>query len=115
MLGNSDHIPRRGEIRLPGGRNEPVRTYGSGRTCAVAGCTTKLSRYNPSVYCSLHAKLIPLPSERRQRRDVPMMTRTCAYTPCGNEFTTANAARKYCSDRCRMRAFQERQRLAQVA
>jgi hypothetical protein len=41
-----------------------------------------------------------------------MVTRRCAYEPCSNEFTTANMARKYCSDRCRMRAFQERQRIA---
>jgi hypothetical protein len=110
-----EQVPRHGEVRLPGGRSEPVRTYGAGRVCAVVGCTTRLSRYNPSPYCSLHAKAMPPMGERRQRRDVPVMRRRCAYEPCGHEFTTTNAARKFCSDRCRMRAFQERQRLAKVA
>ncbi len=110
-----EQIPREGEVRLPGGRDEPVRTYGAGRVCAVEGCTTRLSRYNPSPCCSLHAKSMPSTGGRRQRLDVPVVRRRCAYEPCGCEFTTTNAARKYCSDRCRMRAFQKRQRPAQIA
>ena len=110
-----DQLPRHGEVRLPGGRGEPVRSYGAGRVCAAAGCTTRLSRYNPSDVCSLHVRSASAVTEHRLRRDAPVLTRRCAYRPCGHEFTTANTARKYCSDRCRMRAFQERQRLAKVA
>lgn len=110
-----DQIPRHGEVRLPGGRGEPVRTYGDGRVCAAPGCLTRLSRYNPAEYCAVHARAAVAAGEHRQRRDAPLLARRCAYRPCGHEFTTANAARKYCSDRCRMRAFQERQRLARVA
>jgi len=109
-----EQIPRHGEVRLPGGRGEPVKTFGDGRVCAAPGCSTVLSRYNPSEFCALHARS-DAGGEHRQRRDAPLITRHCAYGPCGCEFTTANTARKYCSDRCRMRAFQERQRLAKVA
>jgi len=110
-----DQIPRHGEVRLPGGRAEPVRTYGAGRVCAARGCLTRLSRYNPSEFCTVHGRSAVATGEPRQRHDAPLLTRRCAYAPCSHEFTTANSARKYCSDRCRMRAFQERQRLARVA
>ena len=110
-----EQIPRHGEVRLPGGRGEPVRTYGDGRVCAARGCVTLLSRYNPSEFCAVHGRSAVDLGEHRHRRAAPLLTRRCAYAPCGHEFTTANAARKYCSDRCRMRAFQERQRLARVA
>ena len=111
-----EQIPREGEVRLPGGRDEPVRTYGAGRVCAVEGCTTRLfRRYNLFPCCSLHAKSMPSTGGRRQRLDVPVVRRRCAYEPCGCAFTTTNAARKYCSDRCRIRAFQKRQQPAQIA
>lgn len=29
--------------------------HGAGRSCAVEGCVTKLSRYNPSPTCAVHA------------------------------------------------------------
>ena len=109
-----DQVPRHGEVRLPGGRGEPVKTYGDGRICAAPGCMTVLSRYNPSEYCAHHSRSAGA-AEHRQRRDAPLLTRRCAYEPCGRTFTTSNAARKYCCDRCRMRAFQRRQRLVRVA
>ena len=32
----------------------------------------------------------------------------CAFEPCGREFMTTNSAKKYCTDSCRMKAFQAR-------
>jgi hypothetical protein len=31
-----------------------ARSFGTGRTCAVDGCSTPLSRYNPDDRCSAH-------------------------------------------------------------
>ena len=31
-----------------------IDSYGPGRVCDVAGCATKLSRYNSGSACSLH-------------------------------------------------------------
>lgn len=44
---------------LPGGRMDGVvpaqtRRYADGRTCAVEGCETRLSRYNPAEWCWVH-------------------------------------------------------------
>ena len=39
--------------RAPGADPE-VRSFGAARTCAASDCGTRLSRYNPDVYCSLH-------------------------------------------------------------
>jgi hypothetical protein len=39
--------------RAPGA-DPVVRSFGSARTCAADGCETKLSRYNPDSYCSVH-------------------------------------------------------------
>ena len=35
-------------------RGHPVPTYGQGRVCAVSGCRTRLSVYNPKARCSVH-------------------------------------------------------------
>ena len=40
-----------------------------------------------------------------QREEI---SRRCAFEQCGREFTTTNPAKKYCSDACRMKAFQAR-------
>jgi hypothetical protein len=32
-----------------------ARTFGQGRVCSTAGCTTKLSRYNPNPRCWIHS------------------------------------------------------------
>lgn len=87
-----------------------TRTYGTGRICAVEGCGTRLSAYNPSSVCALHsgawqdevARLVRKDSQREE------FTRRCAFDGCGREFTTVNPAKKYCCDACRMRAFQAR-------
>ena len=39
--------------RAPGADPE-VRSFGAARVCAAEGCETKLSRYNPDTYCSVH-------------------------------------------------------------
>lgn len=33
---------------------KPPKTFGENRDCIVPSCQTKLSRYNPSKYCSIH-------------------------------------------------------------
>jgi hypothetical protein len=40
--------------RRSAGLEPPVRIFGQARTCAVDGCATKLSRYNPASCCTLH-------------------------------------------------------------
>jgi hypothetical protein len=87
-----------------------TRTYGRGRVCIVSGCDTLLSAYNPSNICALHSgawndELRRPTRKQRHREDI---TRNCSYEPCSREFVTSNPAKKYCSDACRMRAFQAR-------
>ena len=92
------------------GKTCRVRTYESGRVCVVEGCITKLSMYNPSPTCALHTAVwrnsLRKSQELIARREPEV--RVCAHDPCGREFVTTNTARKYCSDACRMRAFQAR-------
>jgi len=86
------------------------RTYGSGRCCAAEGCGTILSSYNPSALCALHTggwAERPV-REARHYSTRPRQTRRCANVLCSVEFTTSNPSRVYCSDRCRMKAFQLR-------
>jgi len=40
--------------RRPPGADPAVRSFGKARVCAAEGCETKLSRYNPDAYCSVH-------------------------------------------------------------
>jgi hypothetical protein len=39
--------------RAPGA-DPVVRSFGSARTCAADDCETRLSRYNPDSFCSVH-------------------------------------------------------------
>jgi hypothetical protein len=39
--------------RAPGA-DPVVRSFGSARTCAADECETRLSRYNPDSFCSVH-------------------------------------------------------------
>jgi hypothetical protein len=39
--------------RAPGA-DPVVRSFGSARTCAADDCQTRLSRYNPDSFCSVH-------------------------------------------------------------
>ncbi len=87
-----------------------TKTYGLGRVCAVEGCGTRLSAYNPSDVCALHNGAWQNAGDHGARKAVRRdeITRRCAYEGCGREFTTTNPAKRYCSDACRMRAFQAR-------
>jgi hypothetical protein len=89
---------------------DKTRTYGVGRVCIVEGCGTRLSVYNPSRICALHGdgwkeEFRPGPRGVSHHEE---MTRRCAYELCSREFLTTNPAKKYCSDHCRMKAFQAR-------
>ncbi len=100
----------RGKKIVSCARSPRTRTYQAGRTCSFPGCTTRLSVYNPSSTCACHAEAAR--ASRKRACDQPLRrepeTRACAFEPCSREFVTANPARKYCSDACRMRAFQQR-------
>jgi hypothetical protein len=87
-----------------------TRTYGIGRICIIDGCGTRLSAYNPSSVCALHGGAWQDDYHRSARKASRReeITRRCAFEPCGREFTTTNPAKKYCSDACRMKAFQAR-------
>jgi hypothetical protein len=86
------------------------RTYGAGRVCATEGCGTVLSSYNPSAVCCLHSQgwTVKRSSVERRVRERPELVESCQNAQCGTEFVTTNPAKKYCSDRCRMQAFQAR-------
>lgn len=84
-----------------------VAVYGRGRICARPGCSTRLSVYNPSSYCAAHLPVAP-PIGRVQRYCGPVSERRCAYDGCDVAFRSSNARRRYCSQRCRMAAFQRR-------
>ena len=87
-----------------------TRTYGVGRICIVDGCGTLLSAYNPSSVCALHGDAWQDDGHHSAHKSIRRedITRPCAFQPCEREFTTANPAKRYCSDACRMRAFQAR-------
>jgi hypothetical protein len=60
------------EGKRRGPNSEPlVRSFGNARTCAVDGCTTQLSRYNPARCCYLHQgwDLEPVTRPRRRTTD----------------------------------------------
>lgn len=54
--------------RAPGADPE-VRSFGKARVCAAEGCETKLSRYNPDEYCSVHRGWDRQVITRRRRGD----------------------------------------------
>jgi len=87
-----------------------TKTYGTGRVCNVEGCQTRLSAYNPSDICALHSGSWhdDMRYSSRKRHEREEITRNCSFAPCSREFVTYNPAKKYCSDACRMRAFQAR-------
>jgi hypothetical protein len=87
-----------------------TKTYGVGRICIVEGCGTRLSAYNPSNVCALHGGAWQEEYHRTARKTAQReeLTRRCAFDQCRREFVTTNPAKKYCSDACRMKAFQAR-------
>jgi hypothetical protein len=54
--------------RAPGA-DPVVRSFGAARTCAAEGCQTRLSRYNPDTYCSVHRGWDRQVITRRRRGD----------------------------------------------
>jgi hypothetical protein len=83
-----------------------VRVYESDRRCRHDGCITVLSIYNPSAYCCLHER--QQADHRARQSSRQLVQRICSNASCGAPFVTTNPARVYCSDRCRMSAFQQR-------
>ena len=51
--GTSVEGPAKARRRAPGA-DPVVRSFGTSRTCVAEGCGTRLSRYNPDTYCSMH-------------------------------------------------------------
>ncbi len=47
--------------RMIGSHDGPVKTYSPGRICGQAGCGVRLSVYNPSDRCGLHAGFQSIP------------------------------------------------------
>jgi len=45
---------------MVGSATKPVRTFPSGRTCDEPGCRVRLSIYNGSSSCGLHAHFEPI-------------------------------------------------------
>jgi hypothetical protein len=63
-----------GPVAAPTRRRAPgadpaVRSFGAARTCAAEGCETRLSRYNPDSYCSVHRGWDRQVVTRRRRGD----------------------------------------------
>jgi hypothetical protein len=63
-----------GPVAAPTRRRAPgadpaVRSFGAARTCAADGCETRLSRYNPDTYCSVHRGWDRQVVTRRRRGD----------------------------------------------
>jgi hypothetical protein len=54
--------------RAPGA-DPVVRSFGTARTCAADDCETRLSRYNPDSYCSMHRGWDRQVVTRRRRAD----------------------------------------------
>ena len=96
-----------GTLTAPISKGSQVRSYQSGRICTHSECDTILSVYNSSKYCTVHARLAS-----GRSRSTPRPATEVACERCGLVFETANPARKFCSDRCRMAAFARRKRAA---
>ena len=96
-----------GTLAAPISQASRVRSYESGRICSHSECDTVLSVYNPTKFCTIHAKFAV---SRRRGAPRPVAEVVCAH--CGSEFETTNPARRFCSDRCRMAAFARRKRAA---
>jgi hypothetical protein len=107
----SYYMTRGSRVFAPSGGGEKVAAYARGRRCAIDGCATILSTYNPSSCCALHEQQHVV--RRHQRTTRPSEERVCPQ--CGCEFETTNPQRRFCSDRCRMAAFQRRRRTAGAA
>ena len=103
------HARRMRHYLLEPGHAEPPRTYERARVCAAPDCSTKLSMYNRSAFCSVHWQLDPALGRRLDLHpQKEVLHRRCAFDGCGRPFATSNPARKYCSNACRLRAHHAR-------
>ena len=91
-------------------RSERPTTFPRGRVCAEPECTTVLSVYNPERHCALHT-IRDAPRSRRRPLALVLFERACE--DCGLVFETGNVRKRFCSDRCRVHAFQCRTSRAQ--
>lgn len=103
---------RTGPQEPPRAGVQRVTVYGCGRVCAEPECETVLSAYNPSAYCWLHERRALAAKVRSPRNEARPVRKACAHDACTRAFQSANPARRYCSDRCRMAAFQSRRSMA---
>jgi hypothetical protein len=87
---------------------ERVDVFGAGRVCAAADCGTILSTYNPSSSCAVHGGRFAPVGRRSQHVKQPLVERECRNPACARVFESSNRTRAYCSDRCRVQAFQQR-------
>ena len=53
MTEPEENIATPSRRRAPGA-DPAVRSFGAARTCAADDCETRLSRYNPDSFCSVH-------------------------------------------------------------
>jgi hypothetical protein len=90
-----------------------VSVFGRGRICAAAGCGTILSVYNPSSCCVVHDEGQVSSRPPTSRDDRPSEARICGNPACRSWFESPNPKRRFCSDRCRLQAFNSRRRLAE--
>jgi len=96
------------------GKPKPVTAFGHGRVCDANGCTTVLSKYNPTPYCVVHSERAATCRARRGRPAGSSMdhqtpaARQCAR--CEEWFDGTNPRRVYCSDHCRVMSFYARKR-----
>lgn len=67
----SGQVGRRHAEARPLLQGDPLETFGDARHCAVDGCITLLSRYNPSPLCGEHRGWRDV-QRKRTRRTTPM-------------------------------------------
>jgi hypothetical protein len=64
----TDHGHGKPRRRAPGA-DPVVRSFGTASTCAADDCGTRLSRYNPDSFCSMHRGWDRQVVTRRRRAD----------------------------------------------
>ena len=74
IIAAEPEVEAAGPVAAPTRRRAPgadpvVRSFGASRTCAADDCQTKLSRYNPDSFCSVHRGWDRQVITRRRRSD----------------------------------------------
>lgn len=86
----------------PAGKRPKI--YARGRVCALEGCETVLSSYNPAARCCLHEH-VKTKHERGRCYTHHTTPRQAVCATCGEGFETHAHHALYCSDKCRWRAY----------